>query len=74
MDWLTLGLILLLLVQQVFWMVNVQSLMNKLMSRNYYEYVQADMLKSKSAKSVSPEEEDDYSDAQAEKANKLFGF
>ena len=69
------GLTLLLVVQQVFWMVNVQRLVNKLMSRNYYEVAQADMLKSKAAKSAKPElVQDDYSEAQADKANELFGF
>ena len=69
------GLSALLVFQQVFWTVNVQRLLNKLMSRNYYEVAQADVLKSKAAKSAKPElVPDDYSEAQADKANELFGF
>ncbi len=33
------------LVQFVFWMWQVQKLLNKLMSRNYYDYVETSQLK-----------------------------
>lgn len=72
-------LCVLLLAQQVFWLKNVQRLVDKAMSKNYLEYAQAEVIKSQSpVRDKNQQEEieltDDFSAQQAERANGLFGF
>lgn len=69
MDWL---LVLLLLVSNIFWVYNTQKLINKLMSRNFYEYLQTESaFKSKPTPPPKPPEVDDALE-QAEMLNGLL--
>lgn len=77
--WICVALAVLLVAQQVFWLANVQRLVNKLTSRNYLEYVQAEVIKSphpvrKKEQEKTQEFIDDYSVQQTERANSMFGF
>jgi hypothetical protein len=67
-----------LIAQQVFWLVMVHRFVNKLLSRNYAEYVQTEMIKSKAPVRNEPSDTkepiDDFSLGQAERANTMFGF
>lgn len=64
--------------QQVFWMRNVQRLVDKSMSRSYVEYVQADNLKTLPKTKTKTDEkvkiQDDYATDQADRANRAFGL
>lgn len=51
------SLLILLLVQQCFWMFYTQKLINKLMSRNYGEFVQSEVLKEPAKKKQNLTEE-----------------
>lgn len=67
-----------LVAQQVFWLANVQRLINKMLSKNYTEYVQAEMIKSplpvRRESKETKEFVDEFSVGQAERANTMFGF
>lgn len=68
----------LLVAQQVFWLANVQRLVNKMLSKNYAEYVQAEMIKSPLPVRDENKDKislmDDFSEQQAQRANSMFGF
>lgn len=70
--------VLALCLQQVFWMRNVQRLVDKSMCRSYGEYVQADnfrvLPKNKTKQKEQVKIEDDYATKNAENANRAFGI
>lgn len=70
--------VLALCLQQVFWMRNVQRLVDKSMSRSYGEYVQADnfrvLPKNKTKQKEQVNIVDDYATKNAENANRAFGI
>ena len=68
-------LILLIFIQNLYWMKVCYDLNNKLMSRNYYEYNQAQALKfPKSEQHQAVVEEPDYdAERQAREINSLMG-
>lgn len=70
--------VLVLCLQQVFWMRNVQRLVDKSMSRSYSEYVQADnfriLPKNKTKQKEQVNIVDDYATKNAENANRAFGI
>lgn len=55
-------------------MYNMQKLLNKLMSRNFFEFVQAEKFRKTQPIKKTEELKDDYAEAQAKKANGLFGL
>jgi hypothetical protein len=76
-EWsIILALVLLLVVQQIFWAKMCSGLLNKLMSRNYYEYAQAQALKYPSAQKlqVVDDEVDPEAERQAREINSLMGM
>ena len=81
MDLATITIIILFVllgIQQVFWMRNVQRMVDKSMSRSYHEYVQAEKERLTPIKPAvgkfEPKIEDDYATEQAEAANRTFGL
>lgn len=76
-EWtIVIALILLLIVQQFFWAKLCSELTNKLMSRNYYEYSQAQALKYPDVPQLQPleEEKDPEAERQARDLNSLMGM
>lgn len=68
------GLLLLLIVaQNLYWMKICYDLNNKLMSRNYYEYNQAQALKAPSVQKLPDDDIDYEAERQAREANSLMG-
>lgn len=70
-------LVVLLIGQQVFWSRLIAHMSAKLMSRNYYEYVQTEKLKNeKPALQLAPQDDeiDPQDEAQAQKLNTMFGM
>lgn len=64
-----------LVASNVYWAVTVQKLINKLMSRNYYEYLQAEALKTPSVATPPPAPEVDIEDErQARDMNAILGI
>lgn len=68
-------LVLLIFIQNIYWMKICYDLNNKLMSRNYYEYNQVQALKfPKSDQHQMVQEEPDYdAERQARDINSLMG-
>lgn len=77
MEWLLgsviLVLVLFLIAQQVYWMIFTQKLLNKVMSKNYAEYVQVENTKTKEKTKEEPFE-DPYAERQAHDANTMMGM
>lgn len=70
-------LVVLLIGQQVYWAKLTLSLANRLMSRNYFELVQAEMQKKPRKNKISDEPETIYDPEdlrQAREANALMGI
>ena len=69
----------LLVGQQVFWLINIQKLVNKAMSRDFSEYVHGQVVLSHTPAQKKENEQDtvvndDFSVEQANRANDMFGF
>lgn len=77
-EWFIIGILLSLLIfQQGFWSFHMNKLMNKLMSRNYQDYIQGERLRKPTNVSKTPRNSaviDPIAERNASEANRLLAL